>query len=251
MKINSLYSSSSGNACRIYNDDTSILIDCGVSGKKVFAEGDFPIDAIFISHEHGDHVAGAGVLCRKLDIPVYIHENSYEPIKDKIFKNCEDNIRFMKGGDRLELGDFSIKAFTSRHDSQNGGLGFVVKEVSTGKTFGYLTDTGSITKMMAEEMKGCDAYFLEADYDTKMLYEYENYDTILKERIDSPVGHLSNDQVMEFIESFIDLSTTQWIMFGHLSHRTNTPELVKTAFVDKFSNYKNIYIAPHNELEIL
>ncbi|MBC8436923.1 MBL fold metallo-hydrolase [bacterium] len=253
MKVTSLYSSSSGNSCRVFNDDTSILIDCGVSAKKLFAEEEFPIDALFITHEHADHIAGAGVIGRKVGMPIYIHKDSYEPFKEKTFKKCDDIIKDIKGGDRIEIGDFSIKAFTTRHDSRNGGLGYVVTETSTGKKFGYLTDTGSITGMMANELEGCDAYLLEADYDTKSLFEFDMYDQLLKERIDSPFGHLSNDQIMDFIDSHLkkSFSKVQWILFGHLSHRTNSPEMVKTAFNTRFSEFKNIYIAPHETLEIL
>ena len=254
MYVDSLYSSSSGNCTRVYNDTTSILLDCGVSMKRIFANGEFPIDGIFCSHEHSDHVAGAGVICRKLKTPIYIHEQSYEPLKERIFKKCEDYINDFKGGQSVTIGDFRIHAFSTRHDSKNGGMGYVVKEISTGKRFGYLTDTGSFTKLMKTTLEGCDAYFLECGHDVDMLEASEQYDQILKDRIRSPFGHLSNEQTMGFVEDVVktNFSQTQWIIFGHLSERTNTPELVKTAFYSKFqtSGYKNIHIAPCSSLEI-
>ena len=247
MYIHSLYSSSSGNCTRVYNDTTSILLDCGVSKKRIFTNGDFPIDAIFCSHEHSDHVAGAGVLCRKLKVPIYIHKKSYEPLTEKIFKKCEDYINEFEGGQAITIKDFRISAFSTRHDSKNGGMGYIVKELSTGKYFGYLTDTGSFTKLMKETLQGCDAYFIEAAHDT--------YDDILKDRIMSPFGHLSNEQTMQFIDDVVkeNFDKTQWIIFGHLSERTNTPELVKTAFYTKFStqNYNNIHTAPCDILQII
>lgn len=255
MYVNALYSSSSGNCTRVYNDSTSILIDCGVSMKRIFADGEFPIDAIFCSHEHTDHVAGAGVICRKLKTPVYIHEQSYEPLQERIFKKCEDYINNFKGGNAVTIGDFRITAFSTRHDSKNGGMGYVVKEISTGKRFGYLTDTGSFTKLMKTALHGCDAYFLESGHDVDMLDVCPDYDQILKDRIKSPFGHLSNDQTMEFVDDVIkeNFPDTQWIIFGHLSERTNTPEIVKTAFYSKFqqTGYKKIHIAPCKKLEIL
>jgi len=255
MYIHSLYSSSSGNCTRVYNDTTSILLDCGVSMKRIFANGDFPIDAIFCSHEHSDHVAGAGVLCRKLKVPIYIHKKSYEPLMEKIFKKCEDYINEFEGGQAITIKDFRISAFSTRHDSKNGGMGYIVKELSTGKLFGYLTDTGSFTKLMKETLQGCDAYFIEAAHDIEMLKNNDQYDDILKDRIMSPFGHLSNEQTMQFLDDVVkeNFNQTQWIIFGHLSERTNTPELVKTAFYTKFSghNYNNIYTAPCEKLQII
>ncbi len=253
MKIKSIYSSSSGNTCRIHNDTTSILIDCGVSYKRLMLDEEFEVDALFITHEHTDHVAGAGVLGRKLEMPIHIHKDSYQYVQKRIFKNCDDIINYIKGGDEVEIGDFLVKAFTSRHDSKNGGLGYVITEISTGKKFGYMTDTGSITNMMASELQGCDAYLLEADYDETLLAMYEGYDELLKKRIGSPYGHLSNDQIMDFIDTSIkdNFDNVQWILFGHLSDKTNSPELVKEAFSIKFPEFENIYIAPYEELEIV
>lgn len=255
MYIHSLYSSSSGNCTRVYNDTTSILLDCGISMKRIFHEEEFPINAIFCSHEHSDHVAGAGVLCRKLKMPIYIHDASYQPLKEKIFKKCEDYINEFHGGMEVTIGDFRITAFSARHDSKNGGMGYVVKEISTGKRFGYLTDTGSFTKLMKDTLLNCDAYFIESAHDLALLNNSVDYDEVLKERIRSPFGHLSNDQTMEFIAEVVqqNFKKTQWIIFGHLSERTNTPELVKTAFFTKFqtSGYKNIYIAPCKKLQVI
>ena len=114
MYVNSLYSSSSGNCTRVYNDTTSILLDCGVSMKKIFADEEFPIDAIFCSHEHSDHVVGAGVICRKLKVPVYIHDQSYEPLKERIFKKCDDYIINFQGGHAVTIGDFRITVFSTQ-----------------------------------------------------------------------------------------------------------------------------------------
>tara|TARA_Y100000310_G_scaffold337361_1_gene424242 strand:- start:961 stop:1728 length:768 start_codon:yes stop_codon:yes gene_type:complete len=255
MYIHSLYSSSSGNCTRVYNDTTSILLDCGVSMKRIFSEGEFPIDAIFCSHEHTDHVAGAGVICRKLKTPIYIHKKSYEPLTEKIFKKCEDYINEFEGGQAVTIKDFRISSFSTRHDSKNGGMGYIVKEISTGKRFGYLTDTGSFTKLMKETLTDCDAYFIEAAHDIEMLKTSELYDDVLKDRIMSPFGHLSNDQTMNFIEEIVKpkFDKTQWIIFGHLSERTNTVKLVKDAFYTKFSsqNYDAVHTAPCNKLEII
>jgi len=108
---------------------------------------------------------------------------------------------------------------------------------------------------MKETLQGCDAYFIEAAHDIEMLKNNDTYDDILKDRITSPFGHLSNEQTMQFIDDVVkeNFDKTQWIIFGHLSERTNTPELVKTAFYTKFStqNYNNIHTAPCDILQII
>ena len=252
MNIHPLYSSSSGNACRVFNNTTSILIDCGVSMKKVFSQGEFDIDAIFVTHEHSDHVGGAGVVCRKIQCPIYIHPKSYERSKEKIFKKCDDHINFFVGGNTATIGDFKVRGFIARHDSHNGGMGLIVTEIPTDKKFSYLTDTGSVTPQMKEEMAGCDAYFLEAGHDVEMLKTHEQYDQVLKDRILGPFGHLSNDQSIELIDQMLksNFDDIQWITFGHLSERTNKPELVKQAFYSNFSNFDSIHIAPCDILTI-
>lgn len=250
MFVHSLYSSSAGNACRVYNDETSILIDAGVSYKKlakIAGEG-FAPDALFITHEHGDHIAGAGVLGRKTGCPIYLPQASYME-KQATFEKCSTH--YIEGGSVTTIGDFEVLAFSTRHDS-HASVGYVVTEISTSKQFGYLTDTGSFSKLMKKSLHGCDAYLLEADYDLQELEDYEDYADVHKERIRGPWGHLGNDQTLDFIDECIDLENTQWILLGHLSPRTNSPALllgqVQERFVHAIHKFK---IAPTEEpLEI-
>jgi len=240
MKIHSLYSSSKGNACLIYNKTTSILIDAGVSYKKLTeaASKELKPDAVFITHEHGDHIAGAGVLGRKIQCPLYIPQSSYL-IKESKFNNCI--IKHIEGGESVTIGDFIITAFSTRHDSE-ASVGFIVYEKSTKKKLGMMADSGSFGPVMVNALKDCDAYFLEADYDFQSLWDYEDYVQEHKERVDSPWGHMSNQQALDFIEQFIDLKKVQWIMLGHLSPRTNSPELLQTQLKQRFPTIKNKFI---------
>ena len=250
MKVHSLLSGSSGNAFRVFSDSTDILIDAGASYKRLCEANGSPLEpqACFITHDHGDHVGGAGVLGRKTGAKIYIPQASYEA-REKIFKNCD--IEYIQGGDRVHVGDFTVQAFSSRHDS-HASVGYTVLENSTGVKCGYLTDSGSFNKVMKESLKGCNVYLLEANYDLETLENFEDYDPIHKDRIKSPFGHLDNDQTMDFIEENLDLEKVSHIAFGHLSRNTNSPEMVMELAEKRFPKYKDIFTcAPHSEtLEI-
>jgi|APSaa5957512493_1039668.scaffolds.fasta_scaffold01203_4 phosphoribosyl 1,2-cyclic phosphodiesterase len=247
MEIHPLYSSSSGNCCKVASSEATLLIDAGVSYKKILEaseEDDLEISALFITHEHHDHVAGAGVVGRKQGCPIYIPEESFIA-KEKIFKNCD--VQFIKGGDEIKVGDMLVKAYTTKHDSK-ASLGYTITDTGTDKKFGYLTDSGSISKVMRVALESCDAYFLEADYDQQMLDDYEKYDELLKMRISGPFGHLGNHQISEYIENDVDLGSVEWIAFGHLSSRTNTPDTVLKLMKDTFPEFESLFlIAPISE----
>lgn len=230
-------SSSGGNCTIIKSENTEIMIDAGASFKKIeekytqtFQKDLDKLDALFISHEHSDHVAGAGVVGRKLNCPIFIPEKSYNK-KPDLFKNCVVN--FVQGGDVIPIGDFSIKTFSTRHDSEEC-IGFVVTEIKTNLKIAYLTDTGSISKLIRESLKDCDGYMIESDYDEESLMKYAEYDEFLKERIRSDFGHLSNQQSLEYVNNYLNLDKTHWILFGHLSERTNSPDLLKEQIEYKF-----------------
>jgi phosphoribosyl 1,2-cyclic phosphodiesterase len=250
MKVHSLYSSSSGNSCKIESETSTVLIDAGVSYKKLekAAGKGFSPAATFITHAHADHICGAGVLGRKTDTTLYMPEAVFEN-KQALFKNCK--VEYIKEGDDVTVGDLNVKAFSTRHDSE-GSLGYVVTHTPTEKKFGYLTDAGSISKIMKTSLLGCSAYLLEADYDETLLENYEEYDVMLKERISGPWGHLSNRQILDFIDESLELSDIQWIIFGHLSSRTNTPELILKQASERFPLFKMKFgVAPtEKSLEI-
>lgn len=231
MKINVLASTSEGNCTHIQTDKASILLDVGISAKKIFElSGTDLFDAAFISHEHADHIKGLGPLGRKTDIMIYINELSYNRISDKLDK-C--NITLWKPGTSIKIGDLTVDNFSTKHDSVNS-YGFIVDDGN--KKLGYLTDSGCWTKLMSKHLTGCNAYIIEADYDYDMLMEYDDYDEILKERISSNWGHLGNEQTMGLIKH-LNISNPDFIGFAHLSPRTNTSELVKKAAAKAFPDW--------------
>lgn len=253
MTIKNIASSSSGNCTIIEAENTIIMIDAGISLKTILekygkSKDEFSIDAILITHEHSDHVKGAGVVGRHTKAPIYIPEPSYEK-RTELFKDCL--INYIAGGDTFTINDeLEISVFNTKHDSE-ACVGFKIREIKTNKCFGLLTDTGVITKLIKKSLEGCNALFIESDYDEESLVKYAEYDDNLKERIRSPLGHLSNTQAIEYMKE-LDLENIEWIILGHLSHNTNSPELLLSYLEQEFEESINqkLHIAKNELLEL-
>ncbi|MBT7929342.1 MBL fold metallo-hydrolase [Candidatus Peregrinibacteria bacterium] len=248
MKLKTIASSSSGNCTRVSSGKTSILIDCGIPRKRVYEDGVFDISAIFITHEHSDHIKGVNVLYKKAKCKVYLHRHVYEA-RPKHFESIPiEDIMFIEAGDITTIDDtFTVEGFSTKHDAAYS-MGFVVTEISSSKRFGYMTDTGAVTALIKNKLKECDSYFIEADYDDEQLKKYADYSIELKDRIKGNFGHLSTAQAIEFIKESVDLEKVNNVIFGHLSARTNSPELVQASIDEEFPKYINkFYIAPIDE----
>jgi phosphoribosyl 1,2-cyclic phosphodiesterase len=149
----------------------------------------------------------------------------------------------LKPSDVLNFGDLEIKTFSTKHDAKYT-FGFLIKDLTYNKTLCYVTDTGIITPLMRQCMTGADAYLIETDYDIQMLKDYEDYSDLLKDRISSAYGHLSTNDALEGLEK-IGIDKTSFVIFAHLSDRTNRPDIVLKAAKNKFPNYAgDFYIAP-------
>lgn len=241
MKILPIASSSSGNCTYISTEDAHILIDAGVPVKKIIHNtGRDKFDAIIISHEHSDHIKSAGPAGRKFKCPVYMHEWSYNA-KKHLFQDV--TMVDLKPSDVLKFGDLEIKTFSTKHDAKYT-FGFLITDTTHNKTLCYVTDTGIITPLMRQYMANADAYLIETDYDVQMLKDYEDYSDYLKERIASAYGHLSTDDALDGLEK-IGIDKTSFVIFAHLSDRTNRPDKVLKAAKDKFPKYPGTFhIAP-------
>lgn len=239
MKVLTIGSSSSGNATLVFNATARILIDAGVAVKTVIEKtGMDKFDACFVSHEHGDHIKSAGALGRKTKVPIYINNLVYEDKQD-LFKNC--TIVNVDGITPITIGDMTVQPFSTKHDAKFS-LGFTISD-STGKLC-YLTDTGSISKVITNATKDCTTLFIECDYDEESMKEFTGYDDMLKARITSDYGHLSTQQTLEFIGTF-DLDKIRNVIIGHLSSNTNSPELVRQRIQARFPKYvAKFHVAP-------
>lgn len=223
----SLFSSSSGNCSYAGTADGGILIDVGVSAKRTAETLDCigvdigSVGAIFVTHEHTDHIQGIRVLASKHNIPVYASAGTLEALADNGTLNGKfpANVIPDKG---IEVNGMFIRPFHTPHDSRES-LGFTV-EMSDGNKLAVATDIGTITDEVLSNITCCQLVMLESNHDVRMLQNNPNYTYALKRRILSDRGHLSNDMCAKTAADLIESGTTRLIL-GHLSKENNMPEL--------------------------
>jgi phosphoribosyl 1,2-cyclic phosphodiesterase len=224
----SLNSGSNGNCYYLGNEQDAVLIDAGLSCKetekrmKALGLSMRSIKAVFISHEHIDHIKGIEVLAKKYEIPVYITPSTFENSRCPIPKA---QAIWMKNDETIEIGNIKIKAFSKYHDAADP-TSFVVE--SNKIKVGVFTDIGQVCKNVTDHFKQCDAVFLEANYDREMLMN-GHYPYSLKTRISGGNGHLSNDEALDL---FLNHRTPKlkYLLLSHLSKENNDPDLVKKLF---------------------
>lgn len=221
-----LFSGSSGNSTFISSGDTRILVDAGVSGAKIKAElakagGDAAaLTGILITHDHTDHIAGAGVLSRKFDLPIFATEGTWRIMEQKIGAIALKNVRIIEPGQDFYLGEANVLPFVTPHDAA-GPVGYTIQ--LGGAQVSIATDMGYMTKSTFAAIKDSDLVLLESNYDEDMLkagpYPYD-----LKKRILSRKGHLSNDDAARTCWKLIEAGVKN-VILGHLSKDNNFPEL--------------------------
>lgn len=222
-----LFSGSSGNSVYVTDGSTKLLIDAGMSCARIASElrdiGADPkdISAILITHEHSDHIKGAGIFARKYGTPIYATEGTWRAMDDKLGDIPTGNRCILEPGTDFFVGGMNVQPFSTPHDAADS-VGYVIAS-SSGARFGLATDIGCVRGGWLDAVSGCAAVLLESNYDPGMLqagrYPYE-----LKRRIMSRKGHLSNDDAAEAALSLITSGTRQLVL-GHLSKENNFPEL--------------------------
>ncbi len=224
MTLYSLASSSSGN-CYIYDfDSTKILIDIGISYKQFcnkIQETDLEIssiDAVFITHEHGDHVKGLEVFCKKHDIPVYITAGTNSALKFDV-----ENKNEIISDELYKVGDVEVEVIKTSHDTEHS-VCFLMRY--NNRSYGHVTDTGYMSMKMQKKFHGLDFYLMESNYEEQALLTNKAYPQMIKKRISSDKGHLSNVQTNNFLKNYTT-SQTKTVCFAHLSDKNNDPELVE------------------------
>jgi phosphoribosyl 1,2-cyclic phosphodiesterase len=224
----SLNSGSNGNCYYLGNEQDAVLIDAGLSCKetekrmKVLGLSIRSIKAVFISHEHIDHIKGIEVLAKKYEIPIYITTPTFENSRCPIPKA---HVIWMKNDESIDIGNIKITAFSKYHDAADP-TSFVV-ECNKIKV-GVFTDIGQVCENVKHHFQQCDAVFLEANYDREMLMN-GHYPYSLKTRISGGNGHLSNDEALDL---FLNHRTPKlkYLLLSHLSKENNDPDLVKKLF---------------------
>ena len=242
----SLYSGSSGNSLLVETENTKLLIDAGVSSKKIedaltnLNIDPHYIDGILVTHEHIDHVQGLGTLSKKFNLPVFVNEETLDAMPKQKDKINEKNIKKFKVTDTFCINDLKVKPFSIPHDAANP-CGFNIEKENC--KISIATDIGHMTNDILKNLEESIFVLLESNYDPEVL-KYSKYPFQLKSRIAGPTGHLSNEIAGKTI-SYLLKSGLKSAMLGHLSKQSNFPELAYKTVVDELicNNYNEDSLA--------
>ena len=240
MKLSVLGSGSTGNAVLIVAGETRVLVDAGLSAKELVrrlalvGEDIRRLDGVLVTHEHGDHVGGLRVLLRSVDCPVYISATTCDAyISERTnLANDEPRKRAAALSNRVEqiesskdfrIGEIDFHPFTIPHDAADN-FGFTATH--QGVKIATLMDFGHITTLISQQLRGCAAILIESNHSRDMLKACDSYPWELKQRILSRLGHLSNEDVAEWLRDGFD-GCARHIVLAHLSQRANNPYLAK------------------------
>ncbi len=226
LRFASLGSGSRGNCALVASDSFLVMIDCGFSRietEKRLARLDVcpeQIDAILVTHEHADHIAGVGKLARRYGTSVWMTRGTQRAWKDA---NVPE-LHFINPHQGFSLGNIDVQPYPVPHDACEP-CQFVLS--NQGQRLGVLSDTGRITPHICEQLDGCDALLLECNHDPDMLANGP-YAQHLKQRVGGPLGHLSNGQSADLLTR-LSLNAVQHIAITHISETNNTPDLAHAA----------------------
>jgi len=222
----SLQSGSNGNCIYVETVGVRLLFDAGINGaqaeKKLAARGRSirDIDAVIISHDHGDHIRYAGIFQRKYGLPLYITQKTMDiAVNRHPIGKLHDARHFCSGG-TIDFGTVKVQAIPTPHDSADGSV-FVI--TSGDKRLGIMTDLGHVFDGLREVISTLDAVFIESNYDPDMLSKGP-YPACLKKRIKGPEGHLSNAEAAELLKP-ASAGRLKWACLAHLSEQNNKASL--------------------------
>lgn len=228
MRLIPVASSSSGNCIYVGNNNTHILVDVGISGKKTDSglkqldlKGE-DIDALLITHEHIDHIGGLGIISRKYDIPIYATAPTIEAIKSNPKVGIIENDLFhsIDTDKAFNIKDIEVEAFRTYHDA---AAPVAYHFIHNNKKISIATDTGTYDEYMVEHLKGSNALLIESNHDVRML-QAGPYPYSTKQRILGDYGHLSNDLCSRLMIELLH-DELEGIILGHLSKENNYPQL--------------------------
>lgn len=242
--FSSLNSGSNGNCYYVGNKNEAILVDVGIACRTVENRmkklniSPAKVKAIFISHEHTDHIKGVSVFANKYGIPVFITRQTWS---NSGLTVSRDLIKHFADGEEICVGDLKICAFSKKHDACDPHS-FVVKQGCL--QVGVFTDIGDICENVSKWFSGCHAAFLESNYDDEMLLN-SSYPYFLKHRISGGLGHLSNSKALQVFRDYRP-SFMSHLVLSHLSKNNNTPELAEQAFLNYAGKVK-VTVAPRHQ----
>ncbi len=242
MRFTILGSGSTGNAVLISSETTNVLVDAGMSAREIvkrLAEvGVSPdkLDGIMVTHEHGDHIGGLRVLMSAVNCPVYISRITEDAFYDtkaggqngdsessKRRSALKDRTQEIESTREFRIGDIDFEPFSVPHDAVDN-FGFIAKK--DGVKVATLMDFGHISTLIKEKLTGCDAIVVESNHSRDMLRACSVYTWDLKQRIMSNTGHLSNEDLSDWLTNDFD-GRARHIVLAHLSQRANEPNLAR------------------------
>ncbi len=228
MKFSVLGSGSRGNSVYIESGTTGILIDNGFSGKELekrlntIDRSLSDVKCVCITHEHNDHIGGAGVISRRGRIPVLANTATFSAGEKRLGK-LHKRIEF-ETGDLIEFMDLEIRSFRVSHDTADP-VGYVISR--NGLSVGYCTDTGKVSHLMRRRLSACNGLVLEFNHNLEML-KNGPYPLALQQRVRSSQGHLSNEDGAEFLQTILH-AKLQFTILAHLSETNNLPKFANAA----------------------
>ena len=244
MKLSVYASGSSGNCLLLSSGSTHILIDAGISKRRI--EGSLAqsglsmreIGGVLITHEHSDHISGLKMLLKYYALPVYAPRTVANRLRGCL-PEAEPYLRVIPVNESFAIGDLTVTAFHTPHDTDES-VGY---RVQSGGVFALATDMGHVTEEVLNALSGADAVLIESNHDEEML-RYGPYPVYLKRRILSDSGHLSNACCAELARA-LALGGTKQIILGHLSRENNSPALAMQAARESTAGLPvELYCAP-------
>ena len=242
-----LGSGSAGNSALIATDHCRILVDGGLSARQIVLRleqcGVSPeqLDGVLLTHEHGDHVCGLEVLCRKFHVPIYANALTAEAVRCDCALDRHRNWRIFRTGAEFSMCDITVQPFPVPHDAVDP-VGFVFSAASS--SLGFITDLGSVTKLIVERLRQVHTLVIETNHDEKLLQNDIHRPWPVKQRIQSRHGHLSNTAAATVLEELLP-GRVERVVLGHLSRDCNTPALALRTVSDSLRKSGKIDIELH------
>jgi phosphoribosyl 1,2-cyclic phosphodiesterase len=248
-----LGSGSNGNTALVRAGRGGILLDAGLGARKTLqrlaAHGIDPaeIDAVLLTHEHGDHAGGLPVLLRSLRCPVYATRLTADEVRGHDPRNAAADWRIFATGSSFTLGPFEVTAFSVPHDAHDP-VGFTLRTISA--SLALLTDLGHVNHSVVHHVTGVDCLFIEANHDEHMLQADTKRPFSIKQRILSPHGHLSNRAAAE-LAARARTPRLQRVVLGHLSRDCNEPTLAVETVRGMLESTVTVVAAAQDEVTVV
>jgi phosphoribosyl 1,2-cyclic phosphodiesterase len=232
LRFKNLGSGSSGNATLVEAKSgihtTRVLIDCGLrlQDLKLRLESAgtslSELDAIFITHEHGDHIGCARSVIRQHPMPIWMSRGTWLAVEDDSWRALQSLVHFARDGQVMEWGNLQATPFTVPHDAREP---LQLRCSDGNRHLGLLTDLGHVTTHVTSALQGCHALQIETNHDPQLLQQ-SAYPQFLKQRVGGAWGHLANEAAADLLQQVMH-ADLHHVIAAHLSERNNTPELAR------------------------